>query len=121
MRVELHPDGRSATLLEPITWGDITVPAGFVTDFASVPRALWILIPPQGRHSFAAVVHDWLYQSQQLTRREADRLFRLSLRATGSGNCKAWAMYLGVRLGGWVAWRHHARVLTQRADQIRPE
>jgi hypothetical protein len=27
----------------------IVVPAGFVTDFASTPRALWSVIPPTGR------------------------------------------------------------------------
>lgn len=39
----------------------IEVPAGFVTDGASVPRPLWWLLPTWGRYSRAAVVHDYCY------------------------------------------------------------
>ena len=38
----------------------ITVPAGHRTDFASIPRVLWPLLPPVGRTGKAAVIHDWL-------------------------------------------------------------
>lgn len=38
----------------------ITVPSKFKTDFASVPRLFRWLIPPMGRYSWAAVVHDYL-------------------------------------------------------------
>jgi len=37
----------------------ITVPAGDRTDFASIPRVLWPLLPPVGRSGKAAVIHDW--------------------------------------------------------------
>lgn len=39
----------------------IRVPAGFVTDFASIPRAFWVVFPPTGKYGKAAVVHDYLY------------------------------------------------------------
>ena len=38
----------------------IIVPAGYRTDFASIPRLLWRILPPGGRYREAAVVHDWL-------------------------------------------------------------
>ncbi len=38
--------GRIAILLEPLTWRGITVPTGFMTDGASVPRILWAWLPP---------------------------------------------------------------------------
>lgn len=38
----------------------VLVPAGFLTDGASVPRLLWCLIPPWGKYGQAAVVHDYL-------------------------------------------------------------
>jgi hypothetical protein len=38
---------------------DIYVQEGFVTDQASVPRVMWPFIPPFGRHTFAAVIHDF--------------------------------------------------------------
>jgi hypothetical protein len=40
----------------------ITVPAGFLTDGASVPRALWSVIPPWGPWGQAAIVHDYLVE-----------------------------------------------------------
>jgi len=36
------------------------VPAGYRTDFASIPRVVWSLLPPVGRSGKAAVIHDWL-------------------------------------------------------------
>src|SRR6266850_4958854 len=42
----------------------IIVPAGFVTDFASTPRAIWAVLPPVGQYQLAAVVHDFLYWDQ---------------------------------------------------------
>ena len=38
----------------------IEVPAGFVSDLASVPRIFWPFLPPDGDYSQAAVLHDWL-------------------------------------------------------------
>lgn len=35
----------------------IRVPKGFVTDLASIPRALWSVFPPDGDYAKAAVVH----------------------------------------------------------------
>jgi hypothetical protein len=55
-RLELSPldDGRRWELLAPFEYhvgceGSgivIVVPAGFVTDFASIPRFLWAILPP---------------------------------------------------------------------------
>ena len=39
----------------------VVVPAGYVTDFASIPRAVHFIISPFGKHAEAAVIHDWLY------------------------------------------------------------
>ncbi|MFJ7316815.1 DUF1353 domain-containing protein, partial [Pseudomonas sp. NPDC098747] len=36
----------------------VHVPAGYLTDGASVPRLFWSLIPPWGAYGQAAVVHD---------------------------------------------------------------
>lgn len=39
----------------------IIVPAGFVTDLASVPRMVWSFYPPDGPWAKAAIIHDFLY------------------------------------------------------------
>lgn len=33
---------------------------GYRTDFASVPRFFWRILPPHGKYAPAAVIHDWL-------------------------------------------------------------
>ncbi len=42
----------------------LTVPEGEPTDGASVPRALWSIIPPDGLHRAAAIPHDFLFARQ---------------------------------------------------------
>ena len=38
----------------------VTIPAGYLTDGASVPRALWSIVPPWGSYGQAVVIHDFL-------------------------------------------------------------
>lgn len=45
-------------MIKPAHW--ISVPAGYLTDGASVPRVFWNIIPPWGLYGQAAVVHDIL-------------------------------------------------------------
>ncbi|MCX6997812.1 MAG: DUF1353 domain-containing protein [Kiritimatiellaeota bacterium] len=124
LRVEERPDGRTWRLLEELRYrtrrGElVTVPAGFVTDFASIPRIFWPLVPPLGRYNRATVLHDWLYRQAQapttpggwrnIARAEADRLLRAAMGDCGVPWLTRWLIYLGVRLGGWIVWRaHHA-------------
>jgi len=104
----LLPNGRSARLLEPFrAWIDdhvIVVPAGFETDFASVPRIFWRVIPPWGRYARAAIVHDYLYASHIVGRKEADKIFLALMRALGVPWRTRTTMYWAVRLGGGRAW-----------------
>jgi hypothetical protein len=78
----------------------VIVPAGFVTDFASVPRLpVAFLLAGNCGHE-AAVVHDWLYTSHEVDRATADAVFREALRADGDPAWRAWLMWAGVRVGG---------------------
>lgn len=83
------------------------IPAGFVTDGASVPRVLWNILPPFGAYSRSALLHDWLYFSGECSRAEADRRFMESMEREGVSLWKRWVMYSGVRMGGWVAWNRY--------------
>ena len=91
------------------------VPAGFLTDFATVPRVVVWLIPRFGRYTLAAILHDWLctegLRSGVVTSREADGLFRRVMRESGVPVLRRWLMWCGVRWGalttplrrpGWV-------------------
>ncbi|PYF95624.1 Protein of unknown function [Georgenia satyanarayanai] len=105
----LPPDGRDAA---GPTWTraavEHVVPAGFVTDLASVPTVLWGVIASYGRQTLPAVLHDMLYAAARdaratrarRLRREADTLFRATLRATGAGPVRQWLMWAGVRTFG---------------------
>lgn len=113
----------------------LTIPGGFDTDLASVPRLFWALIPPHGAYERSAVLHDWLCvqlaQAHTATRRGAidghtppvssrdtDGLFRRVMREAGVPLVVRWVMWVGVRWGalanparraGW--WRDAPAVL----------
>lgn len=85
------------------------VPAGFETDFASVPQVLWSIAPPMGKWGLAAVAHDFAYRTGILPRAEADRLFLDAMADLGVRWITRWAMYLAVRAAGWTAYRSPAQ------------
>lgn len=89
---------------------DITVPTGFVTDFASVPRLPVIYLAEGGKGNKAAVVHDWLYTLGSTcpgtyTRAQADAVLREALMASGYSSATAALFYAAVRLGGASHWK----------------
>lgn len=86
--------------------GQITVPVGFETDFASVPRAFWSVFPPYGHFTKAAVVHDFLYGTtdHKLTREEADRVFLEIMTGGRTALWRAYLMYRAVRWFGGPRW-----------------
>ena len=57
-----------------------------------------------GYGNAAAVIHDRLYFTGQLSRKAADRVFYNALRSSGIARWRAWLMWAGVRLGG--RWRY---------------
>jgi hypothetical protein len=87
----------------------IMVPQGFTTDFASIPRVFWAVLPRWGKYGNAAVIHDYLYYQQKYQRREADKIF---LEAMGVLQVPVWQkypIYWAVRIGGWLAWQCNRR------------
>ena len=114
------------------TWDDpsraaITVPAGFTTDFASVPSMFWSVVPPTGRYGLAAVVHDWLYWQQSGKRAEADQVFHDAMGQLGVPGLKRFVMTQAVRWFGGSYWhgnthaklRGEKRVLKAYPDDVK--
>ena len=85
----------------------IHVPAGFVTDFASVPQPFWSAIPPWGKYGKAAVVHDYLYGCKDRSRKAADGVFLEAMCVLGVPWWERTIMWAAVRIGGYWAWRNH--------------
>jgi hypothetical protein len=92
-------------LTENLTINGIDIPMGYETDFASVPRLFWSIIPTIGKHSIAALVHDYLYDNRIGSRREADRLFLELMLQYNVNKLSAYIMYAGVRIGALNWWR----------------
>lgn len=86
-------------------YSTITIPKGFQTDYASVPRLFWVLVPPWGNYGRAAVVHDYLYKNQDYTRKECDDIFRDAMVSSGVKKWRISIMYRAVRWFGIFAWR----------------
>jgi hypothetical protein len=88
------------------------VPAGFRTDFASVPRPVTWLVPRFGAYTLAAILHDWLVteglRTGVVTSREADGVFRRVMRESGVPVLRRWLMWTGVRWGALIGERRRS-------------
>ena len=118
MLVDIHESddrGNVYTLREPgglaIFWAglSLTVPEGFESDGASVPRFFWRAVFPPGdtRALRAAFCHDFIYRTHPLgwMRTDADSLFLELLLEHGTPFFRALLAYIGVRLFGRIAWK----------------
>lgn len=97
----------------------IQVLKGFISDGASIPRLFWSYLPRHGKYTKAAVVHDFLYSKKgcifiqeglsgffqaDVTRKEADLIFKKAMKASGVNRVKCWLMYHAVKWFGKIAW-----------------
>jgi len=89
----------------------VRVRQGFVTDLASIPKALRVFYTVNGEHRKAAVLHDYCYYKLgsvapyiKLNRKEVDELFLEAMKGLGVGWFKRYSMYFAVRVGGWASW-----------------
>ncbi|WP_311968580.1 DUF1353 domain-containing protein [Pseudomonas baltica] len=96
--------------LEDEIEGNISVPSGFQTNFASIGSLhniflflLFALVAGYG--NYAATVHDFLYTTGVMSRDRADAVFYRALRAEGIAKWRAWLFWVGVRIGGASHYR----------------
>jgi hypothetical protein len=105
-------------LTKPIAWSPnpgqpykrVEVPAGFVTDFVSIPRTFWSIVHPDGEYAYAAIVHDYLYWTQDRPREESDQIFKLVMEDLKIDSTTITVVLAAVRLGGNQAWESNARL-----------
>jgi hypothetical protein len=90
--------------------GWITIPAGFVTDLASIPKIFWAIVSPLEKHFPAAALHDLFYRIPEarvewgMTREMTDDMFLEEMSDLDVEWWKKIAMYRIVRLGGNSSW-----------------
>jgi hypothetical protein len=88
----------------------------FITDFASIPRFFWRILPPVGdgaraRYGVAAVIHDWLYTvgrvgNARITRLFADEVFGAAMESVGVSQWRINLMVWAVKTFGAQPWTH---------------
>ncbi len=81
-----------------LTGATYTVPAGFVTDFASIPQALSNIFGDIAQEP--AVIHDYLYSTGIVAREIADKILKEACTVTEEKAWKIALIYAGVRVGG---------------------
>lgn len=104
--------GDTWQLIEPLTYAGntdrFTIPAGFETDLASSPRALWAWFAPAD-YPAEAVLHDWLWNLNRDGSGpdpvDSDALFRRALGEGGAGPVRRWGAWWVVRTAAVVEGR----------------
>jgi hypothetical protein len=81
-----------------------TVPVGFVTDLASVPRVPIAYLLAGGTSNEASVVHDFIYSTHPIDRATADAVLKEASLVTGVPVWRAAIMHWGVRVFGASHW-----------------
>lgn len=82
----------------------ITVPDGFLTDGATVPRLLHTVLPPWGEYGQAAVLHDYVLEERRydtdpnthITRDEARSIFNEAMKVVNVPHYKRIPILIGV-------------------------
>lgn len=94
-------------LLQPFGYRDSKgvdwdVPAGFLSDGASIPRELWALLggPFSGPYRDAAVVHDYYCWTKERSWEDVHEVFAEAAAKRGTSESLTKLMYAGVLFGG---------------------
>jgi hypothetical protein len=102
-----HPDYQGTAFVVPRADTQET----YRTDLASIPAAFTWLVPIVGTHMPAALIHDGLitsgdpeHEGPEVTRQEADDIFRDAMRLSGTRRIRRWLVWTGVSLG--TMWEH---------------
>jgi len=112
---EFNVDSDTWELLEDLVWevGEegsgqfVVVPTGFISDGASIPWPINIVMHRWGRYRRAACLHDFLCELIRKgtphrlfkTRKDADREFSIANQASGISVPMRGLLYTGVRIG----------------------
>lgn len=136
-RVDLEVyQGKKWVVLADIVWtdpkfGTIVIPREFITDLASTPQIMHAMpwFDPSGEGRYGSLPHDYLYASHRLnwqdvgddsvfshaeTRAWCDAVLYQALTDGGMSPRLARAYWMGVRIGGWMAWNKRGDGLAEQ-------
>jgi hypothetical protein len=100
--------GRSVT----VPGRSAAAPSGYVTDFASIPRAAWNILDPEDPIiAWPSVIHDYLYSCKgtlpdgfTYNRESADAVLREGMEFCGASSMIRESVYQAVRAFGDSHW-----------------
>lgn len=98
-------------LLEDWSYLDIQIPRYFFCDLDSIPRVPYVYTYLKGYARTSAMVHDWLYATAYVSRRQADRVFYDFMVLEGVGRIRARLIYYAVRVFGDLFYDKKSGVL----------
>jgi hypothetical protein len=109
----------------------VIVPRGFVTDFVSIPKPLQLLrglLPTTERYGTAALIHDYLYWTQDCTREQADNIMAIAMMDAGVPLLERRIIHEGVKQFGQAGWDENRkarqagliRIVGPPHDQVPP-
>ena len=84
----------------PVKYKAFTIPSGFITDFATIPKILCFVFDRFGKYGKAAVLHDYLYSQCPVSRDTADDMFLEAMKVLGVNKTRRYLIYFAVRLFG---------------------
>lgn len=92
-------------VLEDDVHGRLVAEIGFKTNFASLSALHNVFLFPlyalvAGYGNYSATIHDKLYTTGSLSRKQADKVLYRALRAEGVAKWRAWIFWAGARIGG---------------------
>lgn len=102
----------------------VRVPAGFVTDLTSIPREFWSFLRPDGNYTYPAIIHDYLYWEQNVTKDQADLIFKYGMQDFKIDPITINTIIAAVKLGGQSAWNSNTKLKAsgeKRIIKIYPE
>ncbi|MBE0438296.1 MAG: DUF1353 domain-containing protein [Gammaproteobacteria bacterium] len=105
-KVELVED--FVVLLKVNAWEHyIVVPKGYVSDWSSIPRAVWWIYPPnfsEARHG--SIVHDYIYSHlyRKFSKDFADKALKACMSMDGASRFAQTVFYNAVKVGGSGGW-----------------
>ena len=107
-------------LRQPMSWAPedahstlhpVAVPTGFVTDLASIPQPFWSVMPRDGQYAEAAIIHDYLYWRQPVSKDEADLVLKEAMQELQVSPVTVAVIYGGVRsVFGDRAWASNQKI-----------
>jgi hypothetical protein len=119
-------DNKNWMLLEPMVYrvlsspDSIVVPAGFITDFASIPPEVQSFLQELDRPLRPAVIHDYLYWTRTCTRQQADNLLQLAMTEMHVESSTVDKYRVALAAAGGTGWFEDALERSQGLPRVVP-